>query len=297
MNEGSFNVEVVASKFLAIVPEAKRASAERALALVLPAYAAGSIYNVDYKDANSWLSRVVEAAYRAHVAERFLYGRGYSPESELENKIGSPYGLHACLSGAKKVAKLAPAGEFGDALRSFYDAVTPLAALMAGLKEKVAMGRKPSANPKVAAPPVFPIKTCGCCFRAIAVLPNGRIADHGYRLPHHWGKTGSCPGRRFRPLEVSSDGLVYMVETFTAEEARLVKALAGVAGIKSLIKRKNCRGKVEVITPESPDWARVLAGHVADLNHALARARSGLTDYSKRLTNWKPETEKEVPHA
>jgi hypothetical protein len=284
------DVEVVAAKFLAVVSPNRIETTRRALAIILSAYTAGSIYNTEYQDAKDILSRSVDDAYEELVQKPFLWGKGYTPESEIDGKIGIISGLHNCISGAKRVAKLKPRGPFGDALRAFFDATEPLAQIVASLKTKIIKGKKP--NPAAAAKKAAQfanktVRTCACCFRGIALLGNGLIADHGYQLPEPWQKTPSCPGRDFRPLEVSSDGLVFMVKNLKAQVEHLLKRQASTGQLTQL-KKKNWKGEILTITPESPDWGKTLKDYVRDLKGDLDRTQDALKDFESKLAAWKP---------
>jgi hypothetical protein len=290
LGDARVNVDEVAAKFLSVIPAARQEKVRRALAIVLPAYGAGSIFNADYKDAKDALNRAVDDAYEENVQKPFLWGKGYTELSKIDIEIGLVMGLYTIPSFAKKVAKLKPPGAYGDALRAFAAAALPLAEVMKELKTKVVMGRKP--NPEAAAKRAAieakkTMRTCACCFRSIAVLPNGLIADHGYRLPSQWMKTPSCPGGRFRPLEVSSDGLKYMVNGLTSRAETLSQSLSSVGDLKS-ITTTNWRGDKMVITPESQSWTLAFQNHKKNLELDLEMTRRSLADYKARLASWKP---------
>lgn len=289
------DVDEVAAKFMAVVPQNRQQRVHAALAVVLPAYSAGTIYNADYQDAKFTLDNAVADAYDEHVEKPFLWGKGYTPESEISTKLGLVAGLYSIVSFAKKLDKLKPPGAYGDALRSFADAVLPLAQLMNELKAKVVKGRKP--NPEAAARRAAmlskkKLRTCACCFRDIAVLGNGLIADHGYRLPRQWMKTASCPGRLFKPLEVSSEGLSYMVDVLTKDVASISKRKAGAKNVKSLT-HTDWHGMAITVTPESPDWDVTFRNYKLNLERELDQAQRGLDDYKARLASWKPAEVKE----
>ena len=290
LGDAPVNIDEAAARFLSVVPAARQEKARRALAIVLPAYAAGSIFNADYKEAKDRLNHLVDEAYEESVRKPFLWGKGYTPEYQIEQKVGSVYGLYSIISVAKKVEKVNPPGAYGDALRSFVAASLPLAQIMNELKARVVMGRKP--NPEAAAKRAAveakkTMRTCACCFRSIAVLPNGLIADHGYRLPSQWMKTPSCPGGRFRPLEVSSDGLKYMVNWMTSRAEALSRSLSSVGDLKS-ITTTNWRGDKIVITPESQSWSLAFQNHKKDLELDLEMTQRSLADYKARLASWEP---------
>jgi len=296
LGDARVNADEVAAKFLSVVTAARQEKARRALAVVLPAYAAGSIFNADYKDAKDALNRAIEESYQANVRTPFLRGRGYtpeggwSPEYKIDQEVGHVSGLYEVLSFAKKVAKLKPQGAYGDALRAFAAAALPLAQLMNELKTKVVKGRKPdpeAAARRAAVDAKKTMRTCACCFRSIAVLHNGLIADHGYKLPSQWMKTASCPGGMFKPLEVSSDGLKYMVNGLTNMVKALSQQWANVNDLKSITNR-DWDGKVTTLTPESLGWERAFQIYKFNLQREIGTTEQSLADYKARLASWKP---------
>lgn len=291
--EQSLNVDEAGAKFLSLMPPEKRARAERALAVILPAYVQGEIFNVDYQDAKDTLNRLIDAAYEERIQKPFLWGKGYTPIYEIDSKIGSVSGLHQVISVAKKVAKLQPPGAYGDAQRAFAEAALPLALIVADLKAKVVKGRKPdpeAAARRAAVEARKNVQTCSVCFRGIAVLSNGRIADHGYTLPHRWHKTASCPGGMFRPLEVASDGLAFMVQQLTRQAAEIPKRIKEAKQATSLIEAygPSWDRKQRTITPADPSWRMVLQQRVGALEGELRETQSALADYQRRLAAWQP---------
>jgi hypothetical protein len=57
---------------------------------------------------------------------------------------------------------------------------------------------------------------CQCCGRAI-LAKRGTIAYHGYERPAHGWQTGSCPGAKALPFEVSRTTLGSMIDGWRLE--------------------------------------------------------------------------------
>lgn len=294
----SVDYDAIAARFLSILSPStspgQRKGIEQALHSILHGHHAGTIFNVDYKDAKDRLSRAVDAAWEHNLQNPYMMGKANStPECRIVYDI-TIMGLNDTISGAKKYAKLVaverPSREFQMVAQAFFDGAVPVALIVKELKSKVVMGRKP--NPEAQAKRAAiekkkTVRTCAVCFRPIAVYPNGLIADHGYQLPHQHGKTASCPGQRFRPLEVSSDGLVYMVKVLTGEVADLESQLAASSRLSSL-SRTNYRREVLRFTPASPEWERELCVYRERIKGDLRFAKSSLADYERRLAAWQP---------
>jgi hypothetical protein len=293
--------DAIAAKFLAILSpresERRRANVEQSLRNIFHGHQMGTIFNVDYKDAKDRLSRSVDDAWEyLHDKYRDSYATR-TPEGKVLYNLSPIFGLYGCIAAQKKLPKQFaeenPSAQCRADLITFFDATVPLALMVKELKSKVVMGRKP--NPEAIARREAQeakkiIRTCSVCFRPIAIYSNGYIADHGYRLPHQQGKTASCPGQRFRPLEVSSDGLVYMVKSLTHEVADLESQIAASARLASL-SRTNFRREVLTFTPASPEWERELKIYRENLASELRHTRSDLHDYERRLAVWQPTPE------
>lgn len=299
------DVDVVANKFLSITPAKRMNQVKSALGVLLPAYAKGEIYNTDYKNAKDILGYAVEGGWNERT-KHFWAGSGGSPESTFMWWFGNVGNLHDLISKKKKIDKLKPttviSKEQGRTVadvnpayiqvaREFVNAAYPVALIVKEMKSKIIKGRKP--NPAAVARRAAQlakkdVKTCGCCFRSIARLRNGFIADHGYTLPQKWHKTASCPGGMFMPLEVSDDGLKYMVKIVGDRVKALTREVSRIPKLKKLSRKKNWKGDIETLTPDSPGWSSALKIHKANLEQELKRTKDDFKGYKDKLTHWKP---------
>jgi hypothetical protein len=195
-------------------------------------------------------------------------------------------GLHDIIATSKKLAKTRAAGEAVDAMRSIATEALPLALAVASLKSKVVKGRAPSSAAALPLNPNKVVKTCPCCFRAIAVV-SGKMVHHGYQRPGQGWQTASCPGIRFKPLEVSNEGLVWMVEQHKSALDNLKKSHADRDSIDSLqIKRER---QIVKISRDDTFWHTAFSRHVAELESQIRQTESSLRLLSKQLEGWKPE--------
>lgn len=187
---------------------------DQAIEAIAEGVRTAAIRNVTWVEAKERISRAVYSAWSVRVQDRLWDARRgerseevSAAEEELYDSL-TVFGLHDVLAANRRVEKSAVQGNFASGMRAFLAEVLPLAEAAASLKSKVVKGRVPSA-PK----PVNPnkvVKTCPCCFRAIAVVAE-RMAHHGYTRPRFGWQTASCAGVRFRPLEVSNEGLVWLI--------------------------------------------------------------------------------------
>jgi hypothetical protein len=311
-------LDKIAADFLTIVPANRLERATVALHAVLTAYADGEIYNTVFKDAKETLGWCIDESFKAKTR---LFGSWkedspYLAQREANNDfswhLGFVSNLHNTISLANKLAKLKPtttiskhngtkasevSPDYIQVAQEFADATQPLALLFKELKPMIVKGRKP--NPEAIARKAAELakkdmKTCGCCFRTIARLQTGlrHIADHGFTLPYQgqgWGRQGGCPGSRFAPLEMSNDGLVYMVEGLTDQAACIKTAQEAAPEKKSFTVKKNYWGKETVeVTPDDPSFPRLLSEYVRGLEKDLEFTKTELVRYTQLLAEWKP---------
>lgn len=289
------NVDKMAGDFLAWMPASRVDRAKEALYKILPVYASGGeIFNVDLQNAKDSLNRSFEDGMEE------LPKLGYRDRSEL----GFGLSLYSVPSLIKKLNGKGPKGnwehpagwsstpEVIEKWKQYMAAMLPISIALNELKKKVVKGKKPLSPEKAAAKAAVlakkNVKTCGCCFRPIAVLPSGLIADHGYTLPHPGAKGGSCPGRQFRPLEVSDDGLKYMIKRFQEWIEGTEKALVN-APKKTEIMKPGFSKKIEIIKKGDPSWDNTYKHYVAELESSLRRDQESLKSYRAKLAAWKPE--------
>jgi hypothetical protein len=255
--------------------------------MVIAGIEAGSIRNADYQDAKSELSRAAERAWEIHVADRFFYGgKGeQQPPDMVELYDGIMIlSLHAVISAAKKIAESKATGPAVDAMRQYCAEALPLAEAVASLKDKVAKGRAgraPSAVPSKPENPNKAIKTCPVCFRPIAVV-GGTMARHGYKRPMAGWQTASCPGVRFQPLEVSSEGLAWLISTLRTRLAALRNVLANPSDFMADAHNDRNRGSAKY------------AQRMGSIEAEIAGIENELPTLEIVLSEWKPESSKQA---
>lgn len=249
----------------------------------------GSIRNTVLKDAKFTLSNAVDKGWDIMVSEPFFWAGRFEGQPEDVNALHrsiSMLSLHDLLATSRKLERTKATGPAVDAMRAYVAETLPLAKAAADLKNKVVKGRAPSAGPAKPVNPNKIVRTCPCCFRQIAVV-NGTMAHHGYERPG-WGyQTASCPGIRFRPLEVSDEGLVYMIDQHERHLGLLEKRLADFGSITSLV-RQSRNGKPVTISPDDPQWGSALRSHRFELEAEIRQTKFGLETYKERRANWAP---------
>lgn len=267
---------------------------DAAVEQVVAGVESGAIRNVVLQDVKFTLSRIVDEAWKKLVSEPHFYAGKWQEQPEdvqaLYDSI-SIMGLHDVIAASKKVAKSAATGPAADAMRAYCAEVLPLSQAVASLKDKVVKGRAPSTGPAKPENPNKLVKTCPVCFRRIAVL-RGTMAHHGYQRPGQGWQTASCPGIRFKPLEVSSEGLEWLIATLRERLAGLKNSHANQATHPEfLIAKRTYNGKAEKITRDDPLWPRLFARHIAEIESEMESLERELPTLDKMLADWKPEVQ------
>jgi len=263
------------------------------LGVLADGVAAGQIRNVNYNDAKQVVSRAVGDAWSAIRGVYFYNGRWQSLPSEVQelDHTLNVYGLHDVLAAHKRLVRSDAQHEAVEAMRSFATEVLPLALAVADLKSKIVKGRAPSAGPSKPENPNKLVKTCPCCFRQIAVVRD-KMALHGYERPGQGWQTASCPGIRFKPLEVSTEGLVWLISTFEERLAVNQAAWKRRDQLDSILtQRRNRAGDRELVkvTRDMPEWAMEFRVWCAQTESEIRSLQSDLKRCNKRLAEWKPE--------
>lgn len=264
---------------------------DAALAEIAAGVEAGAIRNVVLNDAKFTLSGCVNDAWKSHVSAPFFYAGKFQEQPQEVQELGNDinvYGLHEVIAASKKIGKTTATGPAVDAMRAFCAEALPLAQAVAALKDKVIKGRAPNPEPAKVANPDKVVKTCPVCFRPIAVR-GSTMAHHGYKRPHEGWQTASCPGVRFKPLEVSSDGLEWLIGALRARLATCEVAYAERGTKDSLLVRTGgSKSLLETITPTSGKWAWHFGAFVSNLESEIGHIKYTLPGLDTKLTNWKP---------
>lgn len=268
---------------------------DAAVERVLAGIESGSIRNADYQDVKYELSRAAEDAWRTHVSDPHFNGGKWEQQRRavvvLDESI-MILSLHDVIATAKKVAKSKAEGPAVDAMRAYCAEVLPLAEAVASLKNKVVKGRAPSAGPSKPVNPNKVVKTCPVCFRAIAVV-GGTMAHHGYTRPGIGWQTTSCEGTRFEPLEVSSEGLQWLIAALRERlEARKLAYAKRATHPEFLMTRQGRDGAAVKVMRDDPLWSQLFARHVGELRSEIAAIERELPVLDKMIVDWKPEDER-----
>lgn len=295
------DLDVEGNAFLATLPPERVEKTKKALAALLVAYQAGTIFNTDFKMWKLTVDRSFEDGFNHLVRTDYTTywepdQKTVSPKGMIADGLGFASGIRSSIALQKQANKLKIAHPHLDEVKKFLATAVPIAQIFEKLKTMVVKGKKPLSPEKAAVKATVlakkTVKTCGCCFRPIAVIPNGKIADHGYSLPHPGNKSMSCPGRKFRPLEVTDDGLKYMVDLYLNWVEQEQAALKNAPSLMSLHKKSfSLKKQGELVVKGHPEWEATYRAHVAELKGSLDRDEGQLKMFKHKLASWKPVTE------
>lgn len=280
----------------------------------------GSIRNVEYTELRQWASRAIEDAWSKQVGAPFFHAGKYE---NVPEPIGSVYDcvslyqLNLVPAAHKRISAIPAAWASHPVTRAMLQVASEakqIADHFQSIKDqsRIVMGRAPSTKPAEPPNPDKIVKTCACCFRPIAVTPHWNMVHHGYRRPGSGSQTASCPGVRFRPLEVSSDGLQHLI-TITAtaingteialQMARRPQGPDPMSLGSKLVTVDGRRQLQPEWTPESPEWNRRVRAYINGLDRRLLLLTDEQVALQSRLQQWRqteplpPHLQSSAPHA
>jgi len=265
---------------------------DAALQEVVTGVEAGAIRNAVLQDVKFVLGRVAEAGWKKHVNEPYIYAGKWEALPQAVRDLSDSImimSLHDVIATSKKVARSKATGPAVDAMRMFCLEALPLAEAVASLKDKVIKGRAPRSEPAKPVNPNKVVKTCPVCFRQIAVQ-RGTMAHHGFERPGYGSQTASCYGIRFKPLEVSSEGLEWLISWLQGRLERARNALDNRATQPEfLLVKRSYNGPMESVTRSDPAWKEAFRRHVAELRGEIHSLERELPRLEKILADWAPE--------
>jgi len=266
---------------------------DKAVEQVFEGIDAGSIRNVVLQDAKFILSRIVDRAWDEYIDVAYFDAGRWKEQPKAVQALHSSIlimGLHDVISANKKINRAEATGPAVEAMRAFCAEVLPLSLAVASLKDKVIKGRAPNTGPTKPENPNKITKTCAVCFRSIAVQRGGKMAHHGYKRPQPGWQTSSCPGIRFKPLEVSSEGLEWLIDTLRKELAGYVSSYDRQDTYPEyLLAKRERKGPAEKIYRDDPLWPAIFKRHVAQLESWIERLKREIPNLEKKLAAWKQE--------
>lgn len=283
----------IPTRFDLLRPEGRQGEKfDEAIAALRTGVADCAIRKVVLDGVKSTLGRAADKAWERNVQEPFFYaGRYLEQPQEIQDLYHAVNvsSLHDCHSARKKIDRAGLEGPVIDAMNAVMSEALPLAEAVRDLKDHVVKGRAPNPNPPVPNPGKE-IGTCSCCMRGIAVAGQG-MAHHGYQRPGTGQQTSSCSGIRFPPLEVSTEGLEWLIGVTRDQLARTNERLNEVDTLTEIRwaerDRKSPNGFVQKICKsDEPDWPRVHRRYVANLQTEIRGTEGQIAFLGEELVKW-----------
>jgi hypothetical protein len=130
--------------------------------------------------------------------------------------------------------------------------------------------------------------TCAVCLMNVK-RKGDRLADHGFKVPRwSYGRTRSCYGTHFAPLEVSPAGAEAYLQGLRDEEKRMEKDLEKLKINDPPIPIKEDRRSKEVLVPGDRLYAYYYDIRVREETRKLEWLRKDIGEVEARVRNWKP---------
>ncbi|MDI6977217.1 hypothetical protein [Serratia sp. Se-RSBMAAmG] len=260
-----------------------------AIRVIEEAKATGSIRNVVYNNAKDTLNRACSRA-NDKLRPDFDYEDASYEMRQFADNISYIDSLHSIIAIRKKVEKITERAP----LVVYYDRISAelldLALTMKDLKSKVVKGRvikEPApVNPNQIR------KTCGCCFRNIAISDDKTMVHHGFQRPGNGYQTSSCPGINFKYFEISDDGPRYMVKAIKESLISESEALKNLKSAKSFniitSNRFTFENTLSTLKEGDDGFDRYKESEVRKQEHLIMRLKRDLAFFEKKLKEWKP---------
>lgn len=276
-----------------LTPESRRGRVRAALDLLRLSVEEGQIRKAELDDVKFVLGRSVERVWEAHVADPHFHARQFERQPEEVRALYfsvSISSLHDILSSARKIEKSGASGPVCDKMREVMAECLPLAQAVADLKSKVVKGRAPRERPVTPPNPHKQTGTCACCQKEQAVKPaDGKMAHHGYRRPGDGYQTSSCAGVSFPPLEVSTEGLVWLINAEVAAVAARKRLVEDPSLITSLPRPKTSSRHAAPSPPlerGEDGFDRLLSLKLRELRAEIPHIESGIERLGEDLAVW-----------
>jgi hypothetical protein len=264
--------------------------ARAAIDLFRDGLAAGGIRNVDLQDAKSRLGRALDQAWERHVSSPFFHAGRWEAQPEpvrALNNACNPSSLHDLLAVAKRLRASDATGPAVEAMRALTAEVLPLAEAARELKGLVLKGRAPAPLKPVNADQVR--GTCSCCLWDTAVIDTGRMAHHGYQRPGDGVQSASCAGVRFPPLEVSTEGLEWLVWTTSERLGADRERLSRQDKMNTITYEAHEGGKLvpRTIARCEAGWDKTFRAWTRMTEHAVRTGERQLDHLESELETWR----------
>lgn len=252
------------------------------------------IYNVDYKEVNTVLSRRMESVYDNITLEERHKRKAYTSDSDIPEDVMNAFNIVSSFTNVTALEKrlkkcIHKEDSFYIVMKDFVNEYIDLALTMKELKKYIVKGRKPSLNTKPTIEnPNKIIKTCPCCFRQIAISSDGTMVNHGYRRYGIGMNVGNCYGVGFKPLEESNEGLIFMRDLYAKKITEANETLIAMNNAKE-IKFKGIKNNIIVIHDSDSNFEVHKNRMIQKEKSNIKIFKSQYDYFCKKIQEWKPQ--------
>lgn len=261
---------------------------------LIAAKAEGRIWNADFEEVKSALSRRFDEADRA--IRDAIHG-GLDQETAWELSCDFICSNYTNFAGrvTRLEKKLSGRPEALAAVQAIAAPFLQVIPLVIAAKAVIVKGRKPAENPSVNARTIDHTGTCGCCNRNIKLTSGGTLWDHGYGI-HGRGRGwnggfgvkdyASCFGYGYQPIEVSNkvwiDMLAGMEQTLEQLPARIESLKASLKSAQKPVEKNSWQmtkeekavaeayGQIQMALRGARVQLKQLPGQIGDMKTAIA---------------------------
>lgn len=246
-----------------------------------------SIYNQDYLRINQHIGNAIFKIFLDYVGEVYkTYDRNSIPKDILTiyDDI-CPTSLRSIPALKKRIDKCKSAHPLLTALQEMVSEIFPLVDIMTNLKGFIIKGRQPNTNTKSENPDKI-VRTCPCCFRKIAIDTSGHMVNHGYKQSGNGYIVGNCFGVKFKPLEVSPDGVDFMINYYKTQYEKTKKNYDTRNQWTKLPYKPRYNSPIVEITLEHPQWENTKNIKIANIESELRYIERDLKTFQVIRKEW-----------
>lgn len=263
------------------------------------ALAAGIIYNTEYKDAYSYLSRASEDAFDLATAP---FRGGDTKWEQNDPRWYTVYHPSFANAGGavKKLLKFKGKEPRVDALLPVLEEAAQLVELTKKVKPLIKKGRKP--NPNYIPPDETNTGMCAICQHRQKLTKVQAMVDHGFRISdglHYFGsRVGHCFGVNYKPYELSCEAnkkfVIYLQAELKRTEEHLAELKSGeIAELHVVLEERRAFNTIKTpktlhrdVPEEKNAFDRELERRVYSAEQQISYLKSDIKGQEKLIREW-----------
>ena len=248
----------------------------------------GTIRKTDLETIKLDLNRACEATWDKWYNRPYFHGKGFVQTPEETEIYYKSKGFRDAPGIIKNYTKFANQSKVIAMAIQIATEFAPFKDIMDHLKTNMTTGRAPSTTVKYVNPNQIR-GLCAWCLRDVAIDRSGLMTHHGYERPGIGWQTQSCPGIKYKNIEVSLDGLKEHIRAIDQFKTRVTHELDTLPNIASLTIKVHTRlgdNSDVVIGKEDPRWKDAMQNQTRNLQGQINQAEVDHEYFSKKLREW-----------